>query len=397
MKPNPSLASSLRSLPPAAWILFAGTFLNKFGSFVQPFLTLYMTHLGYSLTQAGFALGAYGVGNVCASLIGGHLADHLGRRRTIVLSMFCGAATMLLLYQAHTLGAFLGLSALAGLANEFYRPASSALHADLVTPENRVTAYSTYRMAINAGFAFGPATAGFLSGHGFKWLFIGDAATSVLFGAVALFALPEVLHPAEDRIGWAEAARTLCRDRRLHRVLLGALGIGLIFIQMSTTFGVAVMSQGFSAQTYGLLLSVNGAMIVFCELPLTRLTRTRAPMAVIGAGYLVVAIGFGLMALAGAVWQYAACIALFTVGEMAAMPVASAYVAGLSPVRLRGRYMGSYGLTWTVAQIVGPTLGLALFGFNPAVFWLGFAALGLASAAVAFEGRQPAVKQLAAA
>src|SRR5579871_4135679 len=111
MQPNSSLASSLRSLPPAAWVLFAGTFLNKFGSFVQPFLVLYMTHLGYSLKEAGFAMGAYGVGNVFASLIGGHLADHLGRRKTIVFSMFSGAATMLLLYQAHTLVAFLALSA----------------------------------------------------------------------------------------------------------------------------------------------------------------------------------------------------------------------------------------------------------------------------------------------
>jgi MFS family permease len=397
MKSNTSLASSLRSLPPAAWILFAGTFLNKFGSFVQPFLTLYMTQLGFSLADAGFALGAYGVGNVFASIIGGHLADHLGRRKTIVFSMFSGAATMLLLSQARTLPAFLGLSALAGFANEFYRPASSALLADLVTSENRVTAYSTYRMAINAGFAFGPATAGFLSGHGFLWLFIGDAATSVLFGIVALFALPEVLHPQEERIGWAEAARTLSRDRRLHRILLAALGVGLIFIQMSTTFSVAAKSAGFSSQTYGLLLSVNGAMIVFLELPLTRVTRNFSPMTVVASGFLVVGLGFGLMALAGPAWQYAACIALFTVGEMVAMPVSSAYIAGLSPARLRGRYMGSYGLTWTLAQIVGPGVGLALFGLSPRAFWISFGLLGAVSAAIALGGRKSEANQLAVA
>src|SRR5471030_2024832 len=195
MSKNPSLFTSLRALPPVAWILFFGTFLNKFGSFVVPFLALYLTKKGYTIGQAGIAIGAYGVGNVIATVLGGHLADHLGRRKTIVLSMFSGAASMMLLSQANSFPSILVLSALAGLASEFYRPASSALLADLVPAANRVTAYSAYRMALNAGFAFGPATAGFIAGRGFFWLFAGDAATSALFGIVALVALPEVAHP----------------------------------------------------------------------------------------------------------------------------------------------------------------------------------------------------------
>jgi MFS family permease len=63
-------------------------FLNKFGSFVVPFLALYLTRLGYTLTDAGLAIGAYGVGNLVASLLGGHLADTIGRRKTILLSLF---------------------------------------------------------------------------------------------------------------------------------------------------------------------------------------------------------------------------------------------------------------------------------------------------------------------
>ena len=100
-KPPPatelSLVASLRTLPPAAWILFFGLFLNKFGAFVVPFLALYLTRIGHPLADAGLAIGAYGVGNLIASLLGGHLADTLGRRKTIVLSMFCGAGTMMLL------------------------------------------------------------------------------------------------------------------------------------------------------------------------------------------------------------------------------------------------------------------------------------------------------------
>ena len=83
-----SLRENLRALPRGAWILFFGTFLNKFGTFVLPFLAIYMTSLGYSVAQAGVAAGAYGLGSLVASFVGGYLADKLGRRKTIVLSMF---------------------------------------------------------------------------------------------------------------------------------------------------------------------------------------------------------------------------------------------------------------------------------------------------------------------
>lgn len=397
MKSNPTLYASLRALPPVAWILFFGTFLNKFGSFVIPFLALYLTRKGYSILEAGMAIGAYGIGNVFATLLGGHLADHLGRRKTIVLSMFSGAAAMLLLSQATSFPLILLLAAATGITCELYRPASSALLADLVPAAHRVTAYSAYRMAINAGFAFGPATAGFLAGHGFFWLFAGDAGTSVLFGIVALIALPEVSHPKEDRVSWMDATRWILRDRRLHRVLLGCFGVGMIFAQMTSSFGLAVMGAGFSPKTYGLVLSLNGALIVFCELPLTTLTRRYAPQNAMAFGYLLVGIGFALTGLASTIWGFAICISLFTLGEMCAMPVASAYVAGLSPERIRGRYMGTYGLTWTVAQVIAPGLGMSLFASHPTVFWVASAVIGIVSALIAFDGRGASAPALAEA
>ena len=175
---QPTLLASLKALPRPAWILFLGTFINKFGAFVVPFLTLHLTREGYSLGDAGLAIGAYGIGTLIASALGGHLADTIGRRKTIVLSMFSASITMMLLSQARGLPTIIFLTGLAGLTGELYRPASSAMLADLVPAGQRLMAYSAYRMAFNAGWAFGPATAGFLAEHGYFWLFVGDAATS---------------------------------------------------------------------------------------------------------------------------------------------------------------------------------------------------------------------------
>lgn len=111
----PTLWDSLRALPRPAWFLCFGTFLNKFGAFVVPFLTLYLTGQGYTAGEAGLAVGAYGAGTLVASLLGGHLADKLGRRQTIVLSMFLGAAMMMLLSQARYFPVIVILTALTGL------------------------------------------------------------------------------------------------------------------------------------------------------------------------------------------------------------------------------------------------------------------------------------------
>ena len=127
-----SLVENLRAMPRGAWILFFGCFLNKFGTFVLPFLAIYVTRLGYTTAQAGIPIAAYGVGTLAASLLGGHLSDRIGRRKTIVLSMFSAAGAMLWLSQARTLPELVVLSGLAGVTGELYRPASSALLADLV-------------------------------------------------------------------------------------------------------------------------------------------------------------------------------------------------------------------------------------------------------------------------
>jgi len=190
---EPALFARLRALPRAAWVLFAGTFINRFGGFVVPFLTLYLTGQGYSVTAAGQAVSAYGVGNLFASLVGGHLADRLGRRETIVLSMFSAAAAMMMLSQAHALPGIVALTFVTGLACEAYRPASGALLTDLVPAGQRLTAFAMLRVTFNAGFAFGPAMAGFLAAYGYTWLFVGDALTSALFGLIALLALPVVV------------------------------------------------------------------------------------------------------------------------------------------------------------------------------------------------------------
>lgn len=380
--PNETLWSSLRALPRAVWVLFFGTFLNKFGTFVVPFLTLYLTRQGYTVGQTGLAIGAYGAGNLAASLLGGHLADYLGRRKTIVLSMFSGAIMMLLLSQAHDYPVILAFTLLAGLTNESYRPASTALLADLVLPHRRITAISTLRMAYNAGFAFGPATAGFLAAYGFGWLFAGDAATSALYGFVALLLLPRILSTSQNIVGWGHALEVVRRDHKLHQLLLANLATGILFCQPISTLGLYVTHQGFSGAVYGVVLSLNGALIVMVELPLTTFTRKFPARRAMAVGYTLIGTGFCLNAFAHTVPALVLCMIIFTVGEMVAIPTSAAYLVNLAPPDMRGRYLGVSGLAWSTAAIIGPGLGMKLFTAAPGTYWISCAALGLFAATI---------------
>lgn len=377
-----SLRENLKALPRGAWILFFGTFLNKFGTFVLPFLAIYMSRLGFSAAESGLAIAGYGVGTLCACQLGGFLADRLGRRKTIVLSMFSVAAAMLCLSQARSLPSIVLLAGLAGLTGELYRPASSALLADLVPEGRRVTAFAAYRMSFNAGWAFGPATAGLLAKHSFTWLFIGDALTSLLYGVVAWFALPSGLRGGTASASFWETIRVVRENRRFRQVLLSSLAVGLVFVQVFSTMSLEISRNGFSPSTYGMVISLNGALVVLCELPLTVITKRYPARRVMALGYLLIGIGFASNLTPRTIPLMLLTTVLFTVGEMVAMPISGAYVADLAPAEQRGLYMGTYGMVWAIAFVFGPSLGMALFSINSALLWAMCGLMGIVAAAI---------------
>jgi len=371
MSEGRTLRQNLRELPPAAWVLFAGTFINRFGSFVMTFLILYLTRRGFSAQEAGAAVSLYGFGGVLASIIGGELTDRIGRSRTITISMFASAAVMIGLSQVNLLPIILVLTALAGLTSEAYRPASSALLADLVPAGQRVTAFAALRFVLNAAFALGAATAGLLAQRSFFLLFLADAATSVVFGLLALAAIHDVHHPRGPTGGRGLGGyRSVITDRVFVMFLIGMLLVAFVYLQSYSTFSLQVRALGFSTSVYGGLIAMNGLLIVLLELPLTSWTQHRAPRPVIAAGFLLVGIGFSLLAVAHVLPLLILAVFIWTVGEMLNSPMAGAYVADRAPMHLRGRYQGAWGLTWGVGLIFGPVVGAALFTWNPSGFWL---------------------------
>ncbi len=374
-----SLLTTLRSFPRPVWILFAGVFLNKFGTFVLPFLTLYLTRRGFTATDAGIALGCYGLGRIGAAFLGGQLADSIGRRNTVLLSMTLTAMSMVLLSQADTLPAIAALTALASLTGEMYVPACTALLTDLTTPQQRLTVFSAYRMSFNAGWAFGPAAAAFIAAHSFTWLFIGDAISSLLFAVIAWRWLPRTGSGMKEA-SWTEAAITLRADRKFLCVAVATLFIGMCIHQMVSTYGLHVTSLGFSDATYGMLLSLNGLLVLCFDLPITRLTTRFSVPVMMALGYVLIGVGLSLNLVLHTLPGLFLGMVLFTLGEMIFAPVAVAHVSKLAPSNMRGRYMGGWAMSNSLAMFLAPNLGMALYTRHPAALWLACGACSVCAA-----------------
>lgn len=328
-------------------------------------------------------LGAYGAGNLLSAAVGGHLADTLGRRKTIVLSMGMAAVGMLALSQAESYWALLLLTFVAGSSGEMYRPAASALLIDLVPPHQRATAFAAYRVSFNAGWMLGPATAGYLASYDYFWLFAGDAASCLLFGLVAWFALPKGVKLSPAGTGLLGTLGVLRRDRTYLLFLLALLGPAVLLMQTHSAYSTYVVHDvGFSEKVYGQLLSMNGLLIILFELPITSVTQRYPVRRMMALGFVLLGLGLAASGLSTSLWALAAAMAVLTLGEMIAFPLMGVFVAKLAPPHMRGRYMGFNGCVWSVAMMAGPGLGLTLYGQYPVIFWWACFALGLGAAAL---------------
>jgi MFS family permease len=388
-QPRQTMVEGIRALPRPVWILSAGSFVNRFGSFVAVFLILYLREQGYSISEAGLVVAFYGVGNVLAAGFGGWVADRLGRRNAIALSMFSSAVTLLLLSQAEGLPLIIVLTTLAGLTGELYRPASSALLTDLTVAGDRLPAFTLNRLAINLGFAVGPAAAGLLAEQSFFLIFLGDALTSAIFGVIALVGLPEGVRTRRGDERRGEGIRTILHDRIFGLFLLSSVLGAFVYFQGQTTFPLQVKASGLTDVDYGLLISLNGIAIILFEIPLVALVRRFPYRPVLAVGSVLVGLGFALTALANDLPELALTVLIWTVGEIVYAPVASAYVADIAPEHLRGRYHGSWGLTWALAFVLAPLIGAPIFAWSPNALWISCGVLGLLSAVLLLPAPRP--------
>lgn len=391
-------------LPRTVYVLALGSFVNRAGAFFIVFLTIYLQdHLHLGERFATRTMGVFGMGAIVAALVGGYLADWLGRKRIMLLSLFGGAA-VLCAFTALTKSWHLQAAVFVfGFLGEMYRPASSAMVSDVTTTAQRPVAFALLYFSVNLGFAVGPVIGGeVVERFSFRAIFFADAATSAAYAVIILLAIRETIHLARaeafqapgtaavDRnpaprvnIGWRQALARLGRDRVFLVFCLATLCISMCYMQHLSTLPLFAREHGIAVKTYGRLIALNGALIVLLQLPLTTMLRRFDRGRIIALSAVVVGAGFGLTAFAQKPTEFAGTIVIWTIGELMQLPFLSSVAADLAPADMRGRYMGVFGLCFSSANMIGaPIGGEVLARFGGGYIWGGCFVLGLISGAL---------------
>ncbi|MEO6775386.1 MAG: MFS transporter [Kofleriaceae bacterium] len=369
------------TLPPVYWTVWVGTLINRAGAFVAPILTFYLTRQrGMSLGEAGSIIALFGAGTVVASLVGGTLADRLGRKVTMVGSLFGGACAMLWVSASSSL-VMIGTSVFVlGFIGDLYRPAVHALVADVVPPEHRQRAYGFLYWAINLGFSIAPVAAGLVATFSYRALFIGDAATSAVFSLVVLARVPETHPDPARKTSRGAGFAVVLRDRAFLMFWLFAMLQACIIFQLTVTLSGWMEHQGYGPGVYGAVLAINGILIVLLQPSVTEWAKQFDRRRVLAWSALLMGAGFALHGISSVIAVHALAVAVWTIGEIFNSPAASSLVADLAPPHARGRYGGFYAMGWGLASCLAPLFGPRVLAVSPALLWGGCAAMGVVCA-----------------
>jgi MFS family permease len=323
---------------------------------------------------------------VISILTGGLLTDRMGRRRTLLVSLFGSGALAVLMAFAPSLAALAVLLALFGFLADLYRPASSAMVADLLPSSSRAVGYAALRMAINLGFAVGMVVGGALADVSWRLLFVGDGVTTLLFGVLVWAGIAET-RPAQAVDAAAGRAPSPWRDRVFLLTCLGSLLYSLAFFADFTVLPLTITgSAGYPSIVYGVLLSLNGLLVATFEITSVGALRRFRRLRVSALGVCALCAGAAATGLVMHWAWFLLAILLFTAGEILIVPQQMGFVADWAPPAALGRYLSVYSATWSLAMAVGPALFLPLHSaLGEALFWPCVAAAAAPAALIAVQ------------
>ena len=360
-----------------SWYLCLVMLINRSGTMVIPFMTIYCVKvLHFTVTDAGWVMAAFGAGSICGAFIGGKLTDKIGFYDLQIFALFSGGVLFIIAGYQHT---FLSLAISAyvlSFCNESFRPANSSAIAYYSTNENKTRSYSLNRLAVNLGWAVGGALGGFLASYSYHSLFWVDGCTNILAALMLLKLIPRSGSVKPAKIKTDETVSSSAYNDKIYLLfILFVVLFATCFFQLFTMQPLFYkMDWGYNEQTIGFLMALNGLLIVIIEMVLIhRLEGRRHALKYISSGVILVGIGFVILNVMPAViWSGLLVVFFITLGEMLAMPFMNSFWITRTTPRNRGEYAALYTMAWSTAQVLAPTLGsqLILYGGFSLLWWL---------------------------
>jgi MFS family permease len=371
-KANSPFRNIFHRFEPELWVITVTQFFTVIGfSICLPFLSLYLYQdRGLSMTLVGMIILAAGLCSAVSQALGGALSDRFGRRPILLM------ATSVSIFLYSGLAVLIGISApvwaivVAYIAGRsvltITRPVISAMVADFTSKERLTEAYGILRIGANIGWAAGPAIGGYLATFlPYGWLFGIAPLTCGIVSLIVFFFVRESSHTVGKRISF-RSMLTIANDRPFLVFAVISILLFIVMGQMVSTLSIFTVDRvGFSTAQYGLLLTLNGLIVIFFQYPVTLALKRLAKFRALVLGSLLYAVGYlSLGWITQFKWALGA-MAIITAGEIIHSPVTLSVIGELSPQDQRGRYMGLFGLSQTAGMAIGPLLGGILLDAFP--------------------------------
>jgi predicted MFS family arabinose efflux permease len=360
------------------WLLSIVMLINRSGTMVVPFMTLYLTspQMGYSIGRAGIVFGLFGAGAFSGAWLGGRMTDKIGFYPVQLITLVGGGILFIVLGQMKNYSFICLFTYLVSFVNEAFRPANSTAIAFYSKEDNRTRSYALNRLAINIGWALGSAMGGFLARYNYNLLFWVDGITNIAAALTMwIFLRPVNYKPSQQKTTTVAPRSSPYQDTTYLWFIAVTVLFAACFFQIFTNLPVYFKKDLHLSVSYiGMLMSSNGIIIALVEMVLVyKLESRQKNTLLITAG--VVLIGLSFLTLnapfAGAGLAFAMIIVV-TFGEIFSLPFMNTYWIGRTHVSNRGQYAGLYTMAWSAAQCLGPLLGAQVAqhsGFNT-LWWI---------------------------
>jgi predicted MFS family arabinose efflux permease len=368
------------------WILAIITFINRAGTMVLPFLSKYLKeNLHFTYGEVGWIMVSFGLGSMLGSWLGGKLSDKIGFYKIMVFSLFTSGVFFFgLQFITSFWGLCIGMFSIMVIADMF-RPAMFVSLGAYAKPENRTRALTLVRLAVNLGFAAGPALGGLIiMGIGYKGLFWTDGATCIV--SIVIFAL--LVKEKKKALVEKESIATISvdsvfKDKIFWVFLFVCFVTAMIFFQIFTTLPLYHHEMfGLTEFQTGLLMTLNGLLIFFLEMPIVSIfERKQTPkLRIILWGSVMMALSFITLLINAWAGILVISMVFMTFGEMFIFPFSNSFALSRAPKGHEGRYMALFTMSFSLAHIASSKTGMEIidhFGYQ--VNWIVMAVLGISA------------------
>ncbi|PKH50603.1 MFS transporter [Tenacibaculum sp. Bg11-29] len=367
---------TFKGLSKEVWWLALITLINRAGTMVIPFLSLYLTKdLDFSLKDVGWIMSCFGAGSVLGSWLGGRLTDKIGSYKVMKTSLFLTGLLFIALQFVTTFYGFCIGIFLVMLVADTFRPAMFVALSAYSKPENKTRSVTLIRLAINLGFSAGPAVGGIIiTSLSYGGLFWVDGITCIL----ATLLLVKVLNPKKAKVldeVKVENPVSVFSDKAFWVFFVAMFIFGFVFLQYFSTIPLYYKdAHHLSELEIGLLMGLNGFLIFLLEMPLIKwLEESKySKERLMFVGLFLTGISFLVLNLTGWVGILIVGMLFMTIGEMIAFPFSNAFVMERAKKGNQGEYMAYYSIAFSLAHIFGHNSGMqmvAALGFDK-TWWI---------------------------